>query len=277
MKNCKLKIGLIQMHCGKNPQENLAKAILRIKKLAKAGAKIICLPELFLTEYFCQSRNPEFFKLAEKIPDGHSTRVLQSVAKAKKVVIIASIYEKASSKFFNTAVAIDSDGKFLGKYRKMHIPDDPQHYYDEAHYFSEGDLGVKVFKTKYTTIAVLICWDQWFPESAREAAKAGAEIIFYPTAIGFQPKERLGIKKAEHEAWQLIQRSHAIANNVFVAAANHVKKENNLNFWGSSFVSDPYGRVISQAPADREADLLAECDLSLIPQMRRDWPFLENC
>ena len=278
MKSSKLKIGLVQMHCGKNPQENLESAILRIKKLARAGAKIICLPELFLTEYFCQTRDKKYFKLAEKIPGGPTLAALQKVAKETGAVITTSIYENAGAgKFFNTAVIIDADGKFLGKYRKTHIPDDPEHYYDEAHYFSKGDLGVKVFKTKYACIAALICWDQWFPESAREAAKKGAQIIFYPTAIGFQPKENLKIAKAEHSAWQLIQRSHAIANNVFVAAANHVKKENHLNFWGSSFVSDPYGRVISQAPVDHETDIIAECDLSLIPQMRRDWPFLKNC
>lgn len=266
------------MHCVKNPQENLANAILRVKKLAKRGAKIICLPELFLTEYFCQSRNKEFFWLAEKIPGGPTLIALQKVAKETGAVITTSIYEKAGAKkFFNTAAVIDADGKFLGKYRKMHIPDDSEHYYDEAHYFSKGDLGIKVFKTKYAAIATLICWDQWFPESARQAAKKGAQIIFYPTAIGFQPKENPVTAKAEHSAWQLIQRSHSIANNVFVAAANHVKKENKLNFWGTSFVSDPYGRVIAQAPSDREADIIAECDLSLIPQMRQDWPFLKNC
>lgn len=266
------------MHCVRHLQKNLSNAISRIKKLAKAGAKIICLPELFLFEYFCQSRDKKFFKLAERIPGGPTLVVLQKTARENRVVITTSIYENAGAgEFFNTAIVIDADGKFLGKYRKIHIPNDPQHYYDEAYYFSKGDLGIKIFKTKYATIATLICWDQWFPESSRQAAKKGAQIIFYPTAIGFQPKENPATAKAEHEAWQLIQRSHAIANNVFVAVANHVKQENKLNFWGTSFVSDPYGRVIAQAPADRETDIIVQCDLSLISQMRRDWPFLENC
>lgn len=265
------------MHCGPRPEENLARVIVRIKRLAKRGARIICLPELFSSEYFCQSRDKKFFDLAEKVPGGPTTCALQDVAKKTGAAIVASVFENAGAgKFFNTAAAIDVGGEFLGKYRKIHIPNDPEHYYDEAHYFRKGDLGVKVFKTKYAKIAVLICWDQWFPEGARSAALQGAEIVFYPTAIGFQLKDRAGIPEAEFEAWRIIQRSHAIANNVFVAAVNHVGRENKLNFWGSSFVSDPYGRVIAQAPRDKEADIVAECDLSLIPQMRREWPFLEN-
>lgn len=272
----KVKVGLIQMHCALNPQENLRRAVLRIKRLAKRGARIICLPELFSTEYFCQKRDDGFFALAEKVPSGPTVRALQRAARDSRAVIVTSIYEKDSrGRFFNTAVVIDADGKFLGKYRKMHIPDDPKHYYDEAYYFEKGDLGFKVFSTKYAKIAPMICWDQWFPEGARIAASKGAQIIFYSTAIGWQLKEPPAIASAEHEAWQIIQRSHAIANNVFVAAANHVGRENKLNFWGTSFISDPYGRFVAKAPSGREADIIGECDLSLISQMRRDWPFLE--
>lgn len=263
------------MHCGANPEENFACATERIKKLARRGAQIIALPELFLSEYFCQTKNKKFFSLAEAVP-GRWTKRLGELAKENEVVLITSLYEKAASeKLFNTAVVIDADGRLAGKYRKMHIPDDLKNYYGEAFYFEKGDLGFRVFKTKYGRVAAMVCWDQWFPEGARAAAAKGAQILFYPTAIGYQLKDKYGVNEAEHEAWQIIQRSHAIANNVFVAAVNRVGRDQHLNFWGTSFVADPYGQVLAKAPVDREVDLLVKCDLSLIPHMRRDWPFLD--
>lgn len=272
----KVKIGLVQMRCSEIKKENLEVAVLRIKRLAKKGAQIICLPELFLSKYFCQTEDKRFFDLAEKVP-GPATSILGQVAKKEKIVIIASLFERAAKgKFFNTAAVIDADGKFLGKYRKMHIPDDLEHFYGEAYYFEKGDLGFKAFSTKFGRISVMVCWDQWFPEAARAGAAKGAKILFYPTAIGWQIKERPGINDAEYEAWQLIQRSHAVANGAFVVAVNRVGLENKLNFWGTSFVCDPYGRLIAKAPSDAQADLIAECDLSLSDRMRKDWPFLEN-
>lgn len=269
-----VNVGLVQMRCEESAEQNLSQAVIRIGKLARRGAQIVALPELFLTSYFCQRRDRKFFALAEPVP-GPTTKVLQTVAAARKVVVTTSIFERADrGKFYNTAVVIDADGKLLGKYRKMHIPDDPEHYYGEAYYFSPGDLGVPVFKTRYAKISTLICWDQWFPESARLAAVKGAEIIFYPTAIGFQLKIAPGINEAEHEAWQTIQRSHAIANTVFVAAVNRVGLEHKLRFWGTSFVADPYGRMLAHASTTREEDLLVSCDLNVISQMRNEWPFL---
>ncbi len=262
------------MHCKETAAENLTQAVIRIGKLARRGAQVIALPELFLTPYFCQRRDKKFFALAEPVP-GPTTRVLQTVAAARKAVITTSIFERAGGgKFYNTAVVIDADGKLRGKYRKMHIPDDPKNYYGEAYYFTPGNLGVRVFQTQYAKIATLICWDQWFPEGARIAAAQGARIIIYPTAIGFQLKAKAGINEAEHEAWQVIQRAHAIANGVFVAAVNRVGLEQHLRFWGTSFVSDPYGRVLAQGSTNREEDLLVPCDLNVINQMRKDWPFL---
>lgn len=271
----RVTIGLVQIRCGLKPQQNLAQAVIRIGRIARRGAHIVALPELFLTPYFCQRRDKKFFALAEPIP-GPTTKVLQTVAAARQVVVTTSIFERAGrGKFYNTAVVIDADGTLRGTYRKMHIPDDPKHYYGEAYYFMPGNLGVRVFRTRYAKIATLICWDQWFPEGARLAAAQGAQIIFYPTAIGFQLTIAPGINAAEHEAWQVIQRSHAIANTVFVAAVNRVGLDQHLRFWGTSFVSDPYGRVISRASTNREEDLVVSCDLRLISQMRKDWPFLE--
>jgi len=257
-----------------NAEVNLKRAVARIEKLAKKGAQIICMPELFQTRYFCQKEDKELLGLAEKVP-GSTTRLLGYIAKKHKVVIVASLYEEHAGHHFNTVAVIDADGKFLGKYRKMHIPDDLKNYYGEAFYFEKGDLGFKTFKTKYATIGTLVCWDQWFPEAARATAKKGAEIIFYPTSIGYQLVDKYGIAEDEHVAWQTIQNSHAIANNVFIAACNRVGLEDKLNFWGTSFVCDPFGRVLAKAPVDAEADLIVDCDLSLIPQMRNDWPFLD--
>lgn len=272
-----IRVGLIQMSCEQRLEENVAKSIFRIKKLAKKGARIICLPELFKTPYFCQIEDPKFFDWAEWIP-GPTTRALGTVAKEEKVVIITSIFEKEErEKFFNTAVIIDADGKLCGRYRKIHIPNDLKNHYAETYYFEQGDLGFQSFKTQYATIGALICYDQWFPEGARVVSYKGAQILFYPTAIGWPLNDKRKIRKAEYEAWQIIQRSHAIANNVFVVVVNRVGLEQELKFWGTSFVSDPYGQVIAKAPSTHEKDLVVDCDLSLISQMRKDWPFLTEC
>ncbi len=268
-----VKIGLVQMRSGADVEDNLQRAFAHVGALAKRGAKIVALPELFATPYFCQTRERRFFGLVEPI-HGPTTRLLQAMARRHRVVLTTSVYEAARSGRYNTAVVIERDGRLLGTYRKMHIPDDAANYYGEAYYFKPGDLGVKVFKTSAATIAPLICWDQWFPEGARLAAAAGAQIIIYPTAIGFQLKARPGVNQAEHEAWQTIQRAHAIANGVFVAAVNRVGLDAHLRFWGTSFVADPYGRMLARASTNREQDLLVPCDLSLIPKMRKDWPLL---
>lgn len=270
-----VKLGLVQMHSGADVEDNLQRAYVHVGALAKRGAKIVALPELFATTYFCQTQDARLLGLAEPI-SGPTTRMLRAMARRHRVVITTSVYESARSGRYNTAVVIERDGRLLGTYRKMHIPDDPQNYYGEAYYFKPGDLGVKVFKTSVATIAPLICWDQWFPEGARMAAAAGAQIIIYPTAIGFQLKARPGINEAEREAWQTIQRSHAIANGVYVAAVNRVGLDAHLRFWGTSFVADPYGRMLARASTNREQDLLVPCDLSLIPQMRKDWPLLAS-
>lgn len=271
----KVYVGLIQMKTGEDAKENLAKAIKNIEEVAKKGAQIVCLSELFLNPYFCQTRDDKFFDLAQPIP-GPATDAFGEIAKKNQIVVIGSIYEKSSEgKYFNTAVVIDDDGKLLGKYRKMHIPDDPQNGYDEAYYFSPGDLGFQVFQTKYAKVAPMICFDQWFPEGARSAAVKGAEILFYPTAIGWPLENRPELNPAEHEAWQIMHRSHAIANNVFVVAVNHVGLEGSTNFWGTALVSDPYGRLLAKASTNQEENLVIECDLNVIDQMRKDWPFLD--
>lgn len=273
-------IGLIQMQSGNRPAKNLAEARRRIARVAKHGAQIICLPELFLTEYFCQSKSKKPFLLAEPIPGGSTIKALQATAREHKVVIITSLYEREITKgkahFYNTAVVIDADGRLKGKYRKLHIPDDLKNYYGETLYFEPGNLPIRSVKTRFGRVAALICWDQWFPEAARLAALSGAEIIFYPTAIGMQMKDRYGVNNVEHEAWHVIQRSHAIANTVFVAACNRVGRDQHLRFWGSSFVADPYGRVLAEASSTKEGDLIVTCDRSLVRQMRSDWPFLKS-
>ncbi len=269
----KVRIGLVQMACGMDPEANLAKAILKIKKAAKSGAKIVCLQELFRTQYFCQTTDTKCFDWAESIP-GPSTRALSQAARANKVVVIASLFEKTKeNRFYNTAVVFDADGKFLGKYRKMHIPWDPGFY--EKFYFLPGDLGFKIFKTRYAKIAVLVCWDQWFPEAARTVALAGAQIIFYPTAIGWKPS-RQDETKAYHDAWETIQRSHAIANGLYVASVNRVGKEGIFKFWGRSFVAEPFGGILKKASAEKQENLIVDCDLSLIKQTREEWPFFRD-
>ena len=272
-KKSSIRVALIQMSSGDNPSKNLEKTISEIKIAAAKGAQIICLQELFKTRYFCQTEDVKNFDLAEPVP-GPSTEALCRIAKLEKVVLVASLFEKrGKGVYHNTAVVIDADGKILGKYRKMHIPDDPAFY--EKFYFTPGDLGFKTFCTRYAKIGVLICWDQWFPEAARLTSLAGAEILFYPTAIGWKPDEP---KETDyyHSAWETIQRSHAIANGVYVASVNRVGREGALQFWGQSFISDPFGHVIYRASKTNEEIVLADCDLSLVEQTRREWPFLRD-
>ncbi len=267
-------IGLIQMSCGPEPGANLKKAIGRIGEAAKKGARIVCLPELFRSQYFCQNEDIKNFTLAELIP-GPSTEALSKVARQKKIVIVASIFEKRTAGIYhNTAVVIDANGKIAGKYRKMHIPDDPLYY--EKFYFTPGDLGFRTHETKYGKIGALVCWDQWFPEAARLTALSGSQFLFYPTAIGWLPNEKKEMNEAQHSAWETIQRAHAIANGVYVAVVNRVGHEGQLNFWGQSFVADPFGRIIAKASSDQEEVLIVDCDLDQIDETRQNWPFLRD-
>lgn len=269
-----VKVGLVQMSCANGPAANLAKAVERIEAAAKKGAKIVCLQELFRSRYFCQSEDHRNFKLAEAIP-GPSTEVLSELAKRKQIVIVASLFERrAAGIYHNTAVVLDADGSLAGKYRKMHIPDDPLYY--EKFYFTPGDLGFPSFQTRYAKIAVLVCWDQWFPEAARAAALSGAQILFYPTAIGWIPNEPRKVAQNQRNAWELMQRSHAIANGVFVAAANRVGAEGKIKFWGNSFVAGPIGEIVAHAGERREEVLIANCDLDKIEETRLAWPFLRD-
>jgi N-carbamoylputrescine amidase len=285
MTNGKLKIGLVQMACGPEPKDNLAKAIAHVREAAGKGAKIVCLPELFETQYFCQREDHALFDLAEKIP-GPSSDALAAVARETGAVVIASLFEKRTAGIYhNTAAVLDADGKLAGIYRKMHIPDDPLYY--EKFYFAPGDTGFRAFNTAAGRIGTLVCWDQWYPEGARMTALKGAEILFYPTAIGWHPDEKAEFGEAQHDAWRTIQRGHAIANGVFVAVVNRVGHEHGdvrgnrvagpgLEFWGGSFIADPFGRVIAEASHDREEILLADLDLRLIEETRRNWPFLRD-
>jgi N-carbamoylputrescine amidase len=272
-------IALVQMRCAPDAPSNLAKAESAITDAAKQGAEIVCLPELFLGPYFCQREDAALFDLAEPIP-GPSTEAIAAVAKELGVVVIASLFEKrAAGVYHNTAVVFDADGSLLGLYRKMHIPDDPLFF--EKYYFTPGDLGFKAFDTRYGRVGVLVCWDQWYPEGARLTALQGAEVLVYPTAIGWHPSEKAEFGTAQHQAWELMQRSHAIANGVFVAAVNRVGHEkpaggDGLEFWGASFVSDPFGQIIKRASHDQEEVLVVECDRKRIEDVRRNWPFLRD-
>jgi N-carbamoylputrescine amidase len=273
-KNSSVQIGLVQMSCVEKPEANLKKAIARIGEAAKKGAQIVCLQELFRSRYFCQTEDTDLFKLAEPIP-GPSTEALSKVAKQRKIVIVASLFEKrAPGVYHNTAVIINADGKTAGKYRKMHIPDDPLYY--EKFYFTPGDLGFQTHNTQFGKVGTLVCWDQWFPEAARLTALAGADFLFYPTAIGWLPDENEEMNTAQHSAWETIQRAHAIANGVFVVVVNRVGREGKLNFWGQSFVADPFGRIIAKASADKEEVLVVDCDVSKIEETRQNWPFLRD-
>jgi N-carbamoylputrescine amidase len=269
-----VKVGLIQMSCGPDPGANLKKAIARIGDAAKKGAQIVCLQELFRSQYFCQTEDIELFNLAETIP-GPTTEALGKVAKQHKVVILASLFEKRmAGVYHNTAVIIDEQGKISGKYRKMHIPDDPLYY--EKFYFTPGDLGFQTHDTKFGKVGALVCWDQWFPEAARLTALSGSEFILYPTAIGWLPDEDEEMNQAQHSAWETIQRAHAIANGVYVVVVNRVGSEGKLNFWGQSFVADPFGRIIAKASSDKEEVLVVDCDLDKIEETRQNWPFLRD-
>ncbi|MBB5328068.1 carbon-nitrogen hydrolase [Tunturiibacter gelidoferens] len=288
------RIGLIQMSCVPDTAANLDKAADRVREAARAGANVICLPELFRAQYFCQREEHALFDTAESIP-GPSTARLSAIAKEEKVVVIASLFERrAPGLYHNTAAILETDGSIKGIYRKMHIPDDPLYY--EKFYFTPGDLGFKAMKTTQGDIGTLVCWDQWYPEAARETSLRGANTLFYPTAIGWHPSEKAEYGDAQYSAWQITQRAHAISNGVFVGAVNRVGHEHGdvihngvemrgpgdhtpqsgLEFWGGSFIADPFGRVIAQASHDKEEILIGEIDLKLQEDTRRNWPFLRD-
>ena len=278
----RFKVGLVQMSMTADPAENLAKAVSRVIDAAKAGAAVVCLPELFRTLYIGQREEHEQFNLAEAIP-GPSTEVLGKAAKDAGVVVIAPLFERrAAGLYHNTAAVIDADGTLVGIYRKMHIPDDPAYY--EKFYFAPGDLGFRAFDTRAGRIGTLVCWDQWYPEGARLTALQGANILFYPTAIGWHPAEKAQYGAQQLDAWRTVQRGHAIANGCWVAAVNRVGMERldgqgatgGLEFWGHSFLIDPFGVVVAEAPGDKEALLVAEVDLDRLEEVRRNWPFLRD-
>jgi N-carbamoylputrescine amidase len=277
----KFTVGLIQMSSSKDAAENLSRAIDKIREAAKRGAQIICMDELFRGEYFCRTEDATLFDLAEAIP-GPGTEALATVAKENKVAIVASLFERrAAGVYHNTCAVLDADGSLLGKYRKMHIPDDPLYY--EKFYFTPGDLGFPNFDTKYARIGIQICWDQWYPEGSRLTALKGAQVLFYPTSIGWHPKEKAECGAAQLDAWRTIQRAHAIANGTYVAVVNRVGYEGHpavgdsgLEFWGNSFVADPFGQVISQAGSEKEEILVVECDPAKSEDTRRNWPFLRD-
>ncbi len=274
----KFRVGCVQMSCSADPNENLAKAEWKIREAAGRGAQVICLQELFRSQYFCRSEDHSLFALAESIP-GPSTRTLGKLARELGVVIVASLFERrAAGVYHNTAAVLDTHGEIAGIYRKMHVPDDPLYY--EKFYFTPGDTGFLNFDTAFGRLGVLVCWDQWYPEGARLCSLAGANILFYPTAIGWHPSEKAEFGKAQLEAWQTIQRSHAIANGIYVAAVNRVgyegAPESGIEFWGSSFVSDPFGQIIAEASQTGEETLIVECDPQKMEQVRQHWPFLRD-
>lgn len=272
-------LGLLQTACATDHGSNLRKTLARAERAAKQGAQIICTQELFRSQYFCQSEDHENFKLAETIP-GPSTKAFQKLARKHKVVVIASLFERRTAGVYhNTAAIIDADGSLLGLYRKMHIPDDPLYY--EKFYFTPGDLGFRAWKTRYGRIGVLICWDQWYPEAARLTALQGAQILFYPTAIGWHPSEKKSHGADQYNAWELIQRGHAVANGCYVAVANRIGHErpvggDGIEFWGQSFVAGTSGKVLAKATAHREEILIAPVDLGQVEATRTHWPFLRD-
>lgn len=268
------------MALGADPEKNVEKAIARIEEAAEAGAQIVCLPELFRSQYFCQSENADLFEFAEPVP-GPTTNLLGKLARKLKVVLIAPIFERRTAGIYhNSAAIIDSNGKLVGLYRKMHIPDDPLYY--EKFYFTPGDLGFQSFDTRVGRISTLICWDQWYPEAARLSALQGASILFYPTAIGWHPREKKQYGRAQRDAWQTVQRGHAIANGVYVAAVNRTgheklsKASEGIEFWGSSFIADPQGIVLAEGSVDKEEILISQVDLDHLEDIRRNWPFLRD-
>jgi len=281
----KYSIALVQMHMGADPEENFAAAMRHVREAAQMGAKIVCLPELFRTQYFCQREDLRLFDLAEPIP-GPSTEKLSALARDLRVAIVASLFERrAPGLYHNTAVTLNAEGQIAGIYRKMHIPDDPLYY--EKYYFTPGDLGFQAVDTAVGRVGTLVCWDQWYPEGARLTALKGAEVLFYPTAIGWHPAEKDEFGEAQYDAWRTIQRAHAIANGVYVAAVNRVGMEHGdilgnrapgqgIEFWGGSFLADPFGRIVAKAGHDGEEILLGEIDVALIEETRRNWPFLRD-
>ncbi|MGH9529260.1 MAG: carbon-nitrogen hydrolase [Terriglobales bacterium] len=281
----KFRVGLIQMSATPDPGENLQRAVDHVRNAAKGGAQIVCLPELFQTQYFCQREDPALFDLAEPIP-GPVTAQLSALSKELEIVLVASLFEKrAAGIYHNTAVMFDANGELRVIYRKMHIPDDPLYY--EKYYFTPGDLGFRAFDTSVGRVGTLVCWDQWYPEGARLTALQGAHLIFYPTAIGWHPSEKTEFGDAQYDAWRTIQRSHAIANGVYVAAVNRVGFETGnirgnsapgagLEFWGGSFLCDPFGQVIAEASHDKEEVLIGEVDIKSLEDIRRNWPFLRD-
>ncbi len=272
------RVALVQMRCSTDPEDNLERAIAMLREAAGQGTQVACLPELFRTQYFCQAEVAARFDLAEPIP-GPTTEALSRVARETGMVVVGSIFEKrAAGVYHNTAIVLDSDGTLRGRYRKMHIPDDPLYY--EKYYFAPGDLGFKTFATTAARVGTLVCWDQWYPEAARLTALQGAEILFYPTAIGWHPAEKAEFGEAQAGAWETIQRAHAIANGIYVAAVNRIGHEGpssgGLEFWGGSFLADPLGRVIARAGRDTEEIVSADCDPRLQEETRRNWPFLRD-
>lgn len=274
MQHKKVNVGLVQMSCVANPQQNMENVIVRIREAAAKGANIVFLQELFLSLYFCDVEDYENFKLAEAIP-GPSTQTLGALAKELGVVIVASLFEKrAEGLYHNTTAVLDADGTYLGKYRKMHIPDDPSYY--EKFYFTPGDLGYKVFETKFAKIGVLICWDQWYPEAARITALMGAEVLFFPTAIGWDVSQDEATNAEQYGGWQTIQRGHAVANGLHVVSVNRTGLEGNMQFWGGSFIANPLGRILYQAPHLAEEVTVHELDFGLTDHYRTHWPFLRD-
>ena len=281
----KFRVALVQMSCGPAPEENLRHALDMVREAAERGAQVVCLPELFQTQYFCQREDASLFDLAEPIP-GATTAKLSDTAKTLRIVLIASLFERrAAGVYHNTAAIFDADGSLRGLYRKMHIPDDPLYY--EKFYFTPGDLGFRAFDTEAGCLGTLVCWDQWYPEGARLTALQGAHVLFYPTAIGWHPAEKAEFGEAQHDAWRTIQRAHAIANGVYVAVVNRAGHETGnirgqsapgagLEFWGGSFLADPFGRVIAEASHDEEEILVGEVDLKALEDIRRNWPFLRD-
>lgn len=279
MADKKVKIGLVQMRCTADVRENIARAEKGTREAVAQGAKIVCLQELFTSVYFCQIEDHKYFDLAEAIP-GPTTEHFQKIAAELGIVIIASLFERrAPGLYHNTAAIIDADGKYLGKYRKMHIPDDPLYY--EKFYFTPGDLGFRAWDTKYGRIGVCVCWDQWYPESARLTALHGAQILFFPTAIGWHPSEKAQYGKRQHGSWETIQRGHAVANGCYVVVPNRVGHEApdggpGIEFWGQSFVADPAGEILAKASSDKEEVLVVEADLDAVDTQRTHWPFLRD-
>jgi len=269
------KVGLVQMAMSADPQENLDKAAARVEEAAGKGAQVVCLPEMYRTHYFCQREDAALFDLAETIP-GPSTERLSAVARKHEIAVVVPVFEKRAPGLYHNSAVILDQGERVGLYRKMHIPDDPSFY--EKYYFTPGDLGFRAFDTRAGRIGTLICWDQWYPEGARLTALQGASVLFYPTAIGWHPHEKEKYGAAQRDAWRTIQRSHAIANGVYVAAVNRVGHEGDpgLQFWGTSFLCDPFGVVVAEASTDKEEIVIGEIDLARIEEVRRNWPFLRD-